>query len=138
MRAWILFPAFALLACSSGQESSSPALLSSQQELCAGAAPRYEGGYATSAACPFSQHADNVVKFGQALPGPSALFDPSGAQVATLTHSCNEWSVGADAQGVAIVVNTSTGEVRSHGQVHAGQATSTLPLRLELPLRIQR
>ena len=43
--------------------------------------------------------------------------------------------MGKDTKGVAVLINAQTGEVRSHGTVHAGMPISSLPTNLPLPLR---
>ena len=52
-----------------------------------------------------------------------------------VTHHCNEWYVGTDPAGVAVLVDDRTGEVQSHGTVHSGQVTSAVPA-LTRPLAI--
>jgi hypothetical protein len=44
------------------------------------------------------------------------------------------WWLGTDPDGVDVIINGSTGEVRSHGLVHSGEALSHLPDHLVLPL----
>jgi hypothetical protein len=111
--------------------------VTSHQDLCAGVAPEYAGGYATSAACPFVQHADNVAQFGEKLPNATPLLDGSGAVVATVTHTCDVWTLGTDAQGVTVIVDRSSGRVVSHGNLHPGQPTSRLASPLAQPVKLQ-
>lgn len=127
---------FASSACGGGGESE-PAPLNSHAELCAGAAPRYLGGYATSAACPFSQQADNIARFGTSSPSGAALYDAKGALVAKVAGTCDSWASAVDAQGVSVIIDTSTGKVVSHGLVHAGQPLTSLPAQLDLPLQVR-
>jgi hypothetical protein len=124
------------LACGGGDDSG-PQIVTSQQDLCAGAAPVYAGGYATSAACPFVQHADNVAQFGDKLPNATSLHDGSGAVVATVTHTCDAWALGTDAQGITVIVDRSSGRVVSHGNLHPGQPTSQLVSPLAQPVTLR-
>ena len=83
------------------------------------------------------QHTDNITKFGARLSGPSALYDGKGAHVATLTHTCDAWALGADPDGVTVVVKRSRGEFFSHGTWHRGQITSRIPTPLSLPATLR-
>jgi hypothetical protein len=119
-----------------GSSSDDPQLLTSTEELCAGASPVYlvngeEIG--VSEECPFVQQTDNITKFGAALHGSSALYDAKGVHVATLTHTCDAWALGTDPDGVAVVVKRATGEFFSHGTLHPGQIKSRIPTPLPLP-----
>jgi hypothetical protein len=66
-----------LAACGLGA-SDGPQLLTTQEDLCAGAAPEYSDNgelIATAVACPFIQHTDNIAKYGSALAGSQGLYD---------------------------------------------------------------
>jgi hypothetical protein len=127
-------------ACGSNSTDEAPKLLTSKQDLCAGAAAEYESAgerIAIAAACPFIQHTENIAKFGTSLPARSALYDGSGAQVGTITHECDGWALGTDAEGVTIVVREATGEVVSHGTQHPGQTVSGVRTPIALPLLLR-
>ena len=53
------------------------------------------------------------------------------------TEACREWILGSDPAGVVVLVNRTTGEVVSHGQVHSGYPTSALPAMLPLPISLR-
>jgi len=138
----LLAPAIAVLACSShgAGDGSSPTLVTSQQALCAGAAPEYAYGterYATSAACPFEQQLDNIVKFGSALPAAANVYDASGAKIGAASNGCDHWLIATDPRGVTVIVDRDSGELRSHGNVHPGQPVSTVVSPLPLPLTVK-
>jgi hypothetical protein len=123
------------ISCGSGSQSSGPAILTSHQDLCAGAAPEYAGGYVTMIACPFEQHVDNFVKFGENLPSTAALYDGTGAHVASITNTCDDWALGTDEKGVTVIVHRATGLITSHGAVHPGQPLSSVASPLALPVQ---
>jgi hypothetical protein len=126
------------MACGSSSSAAddSPKLLTSQQDLCAGAPPDYGDHVVTMISCPFVQHTENVAKYGEELAAGSALYDATGSKVASVTHTCDTWAVGTDQDGVTIIVRRDTGAVTSHGMQHPGQATSKLTT-LALPLQIR-
>jgi hypothetical protein len=62
------------------------------------------------------------------------LRDGNGAVVATIIHSCGQWVIGSDPQDQTVIIGMGTGEVRSHGTLHAGQELSSLSASLALPL----
>lgn len=87
--------------------------------------------------CAFEQHAENIAEYGEALADGSSMIDASGVVVASALYRCDGWILGEDADGVPIVIDTTTGEVESHGLVHKGTPTSDLPGTLALPLAIR-
>jgi hypothetical protein len=129
----------ACVACGSGSSGDGRHILTSHQDLCAGAPPDYGDHVVTMVSCPFIQHTDNISKYGARVGGASgaALRDAAGVEVATLTDTCETWAVGADMQGVVVIVRLDTGEVFAHGNLHAGQELSKLPPRLALPLTLE-
>lgn len=122
---------------STPQEEDDDEIVTSHEALCAGAAPEYEGGYVRASGCAFEQHAENIAAYGEALPDGAHMTDADGVVVGSMQYRCNDWILGQDADGVAIVVDSATGEVKSHGQVHHGNPTSRLPATLELPLGVR-
>jgi hypothetical protein len=89
-------------------------------------------GLVANVGCPFEQQTDNILHHGNDL--TVAVKDASGAAVASAQMSCGRFLMAKDAHGVAIIIDTRSGEVRSHGSVHAGFAVSSLPEHLSLPL----
>jgi hypothetical protein len=87
-------------------------------------------------ACPFIQHTENIRQYGEPLPEGAVLYDGQGAVIASVTHSCDVWTLGTDSQGIAVVIHRDKGEVISHGSLHAGQVVSTVASPLQLPVRI--
>ncbi len=124
-------------ACSSAPADSSPTILTSHQDLCAGSPPEYGDHVVTAVSCPFVQHTDNIAKYGESLSAPTDLLDGTGTKVATITNTCDTWALGTDAQGLTVVVRIDNGEVISHGTQHPGQALSRLPSVLALPVRLR-
>lgn len=113
-----------------------PQIVTPLAELCAGAVPESADHVATSISCPFLQQTANVVRFGAALGQPTELRDAKGSFVARVTHTCDTWALGTDAQGVTVVIRRDTGEVVSHGIEHPGQPISSLPSPLAAPLTL--
>jgi len=127
----------AAVACGGGPSSGSDApvtIVTPLADLCAGAAPRYSNDTERLEECPFIQQADNITTFGRKLGAPAALTDASGAHVATVTHTCDVWTIGTDADGVVVVVSGTTGQVVSHGNIHPGMVTTKLPAHVPTPL----
>jgi hypothetical protein len=87
----------------------------------------------TQTECSFVQHTDNILHNGTAF-APRPVTTANGLVAAQVTNQCGPWLMGKDASGVAVVVHTATGEVRSHGTVHPGMPLSSLPASLALPL----
>jgi hypothetical protein len=100
--------------------------------LCGDAPAATQGSLVTQAGCAYEQQTDNILHHGDML--KASLKDASGAVVASVQQSCGRYLMGKDVRGVAIIVDRRTGEVRSHGTLHAGFPTSSLPQRLALPL----
>jgi hypothetical protein len=126
---------FVLAAACSGDSSDGPKLLTSHQDLCAGAPPDYGDHIVTMISCPWEQHTENISKFGveeQARP----LRDGTGAQVATITNTCDTWALGKDNDGVWVIIRRDTGQTTSHGVTHPGQPVSRLAASLTLPLSL--
>jgi hypothetical protein len=119
----------------SGTPGNGEEIITSHQDLCAGVAPEHAGGYVTAIACPFEQHVDNFDKFGQKAPASAALYDGTGARVANLTNTCDEWALGVDPKGVTVIVKRSTGLIISHGAFHPGQALTNISSPLTLPVQ---
>ena len=62
---------------------------------------------------------------------------PQYHTIAIVTASDAEWLEGTDANGVPTFINQHAGEGMSHGSVHPGTSTSSLPSTLALPLALQ-
>jgi hypothetical protein len=86
--------------------------------------------------CAFEQQLINISKFGTPVSGKAQVTAGAQATGVAATASCKTWVLGTDAQGVQVIVNTSTGEVRSHGMFHQGAPSSTLPASLALPVQL--
>jgi hypothetical protein len=127
----------ALLACGCGLGGADPTATraSTSQALTCGTEPIDNGnGISTAISCAFEQQWQNITTHGTKL-GQTVELTAAGAPLGVkATDECGAWVLGADAQGVTVFVNTSTGEVRSHGQVHPGFATSSLPSVVALPI----
>jgi hypothetical protein len=100
--------------------------------LCGDAPTATQGSLVTQAGCAYEQQTDNILHHGDML--TASLKDAGGAVVASVQQSCGRYLMGKDPHGVAIIVDQRTGEVRSHGAMHAGFPSSSLPQRLALPL----
>lgn len=100
--------------------------------LCGDAPASTQGSLVTQAGCAYEQQTDNILHHGDSL--TTTLKDGTGGVVASVQQSCGRYLMGKDAKGVAIIVDTRTGAVKSHGMVHPGFATSSLPQNLALPL----
>jgi len=107
-------------------------------QLC-GAEPIEVGDrVAGTLACPFEQQYHNIVVNGEALKAPEHLVSESSQPGVMVTHRCNEWLLGTDTNGVAVFINVDDGSVLSHGLFHSGQATSTVPTKLPLPISLRQ
>ena len=105
--------------------------------LCSDAPPpsAYSGDLVTSAACPFEQQTDNILQFGESVSASGLpLMTAAGATPALITRRCGNWLMGKDDTDTTIVLNALTGEVRSHGEFHAGYPLTDLPATLPPPL----
>lgn len=83
--------------------------------------------------CAFEQQLSNIQSFGRAE-NSKVVLDADGMFVATVTHSCDTWIVGADADGLIVIINRPSGQVGSHGLYHVGAPASRLPSLLRTPL----
>lgn len=127
------------VSCSGGREDVESRLMTSHEDLCAGAAPEYDDDgerIATAIACPFVQHTENIATYGEKLPQDSALYDHTGALVASVTHNCDRWTLGTDPRGIAVVIDRTKGAVFSHGTLHAGQELTSVHSPLNLPAEV--
>jgi hypothetical protein len=129
--------AAAVAACGGGSQSDGPHILTSHADLCAGAPPDYGNHVVTMVSCPWVQHTDNISKYGAPSTSSGVLRDATGTQVATITDTCETWTMGTDAQGVLVIIRLDTGEVTAHGNMHPGQELSKLPEKLALPLTLE-
>ncbi len=125
------------LACGSSPAPKGRTSSPSHADLCAGAAPESSDHLVTAISCPFVQHTSNIEKFGEPLTEARDLLDGAGVKVATITNTCDQWALGTDAQGLAVVVRLDSGRVISHGTEHVGQGLSRLPATLSLPVRLR-
>jgi hypothetical protein len=123
------------LGCGAGSTEHSTAMTPSA--LTCGSEPHANGdGTVTAAGCGWEQQYANILAHGSALPAGEAVVT-GGVTAASAIQSCGDWILGADPSGVVVFVNRSTGEVRSHGSVHAGYATSSLPSWLAGPISVR-
>jgi hypothetical protein len=141
MRRSLLF--LATLACACGGSTaialSSPNLSSPDGDpACSDAATPNGDGTATTVDCPFYQQVDNIHGHGQALVSTGSLVDGAGHTVASVSYACGNWWLGLDPDRSTVIINKVTGEVRSHGTLHAGQPISSLPEQLTGPLTIHQ
>jgi hypothetical protein len=92
-------------------------------------------GVAAAVGCAFQQQTHNIRANGAPISSnPVTMMDAAGNIDAKLTHACGEWLLGTDNDGADVVIQRWTGEVRSHGTLHAGQPVSALPSVLPVPL----
>lgn len=87
--------------------------------------------------CAWEQHTENIVKFGSHEAQARVLRDAKGAELATITETCETWAMGKDADGTTVIIRRDTGGVASHGNTHPGQPVSRLPAKLALPLYLE-
>jgi len=105
--------------------------------LCSDVPPpsAYNGDLVTSAACPFEQQTDNILHFGTQVSAMGVpLKTATGTTTALVQRRCGNWLMGKDDTDTTIVVHALTGEVRSHGEFHAGYPVTDLPATLSAPL----
>jgi hypothetical protein len=100
--------------------------------LCGDAPAATQGSLVTQVGCAYEQQTDTILHHGDML--VASVKDATGAAVASVQQSCGRYLMGKDARGVAVIIDTRTGAVRSHGMLHAGFPTSSLPQHLALPL----
>jgi hypothetical protein len=130
--------AVAVLLASCGQPDPDTTVITSHEDLCAGVAPEYASGVAvaTGAGCPFVQQVSNISTYGDTLPAGSVLSDGHGGTIANVTHACDVWTLGTDAQGVAIIVHRDKGSVIAHGNLHPGQELTKVHSPVVLPVTV--
>ena len=105
------------------------------EALCSDAPIATQGNDVTQMGCAYEQQTYNIGLNGRRLSASgTTLRDASGAAVGTVQYSCAQYLMGKDTNGVAVIVNSATGEVRSHGNFHPGFAVSSLPATLKTPL----
>lgn len=100
---------------------------------CSEQVPVSASGVATATGCSFIQQTENIRKNGQDLAG-AELRDGAGLTIGHASFGCSEWIMGVDADDTTIIVSARTGEIRSHGSMHAGNLSSQLGTTLSLPL----
>jgi len=124
------------LGCGGAPAGQSPA--STSAALTCGAEPHANGdGTVTMAGCAWEQQYANIQAHGSALPSGESVIGSDGTTAASATRTCGDWVQGSDPSGVVVFVNRTTGEVRSHGSVHAGFATSSLQGGLPAPVAVR-
>jgi hypothetical protein len=128
--------AVVLGALSCGQDPGDT-VITSHDDLCAGAAPEYAAGYAVAEECPFVQQVTNISTFGSSVPQGSVIADGHGTVTGSVTHSCDAWMLGTDPDGVTIIVQRDLGKVIAHGNVHPGQALSKVHSPMALPVAVK-
>jgi hypothetical protein len=127
----------ALMACGVDSATPVPTTQTSTAPLC-GSEPQDNGdGTTTAIGCPFEQQWENITHHGVRLATVEHLKAAGASEGVSVTNSCSTWMLGTDINNVTVFVNTTTGEVRSHGQVHPGMETSVLPTTLPLPITAQ-
>jgi hypothetical protein len=57
--------------------------------------------------------------------------------IANVTHSCDAWTLGTDAQGVTVVIHRDAGKVIAHGTVHPGEVLTNVHSPLRLPVQVR-
>jgi hypothetical protein len=126
------------LSCGLGSDpTSGPKGQTSTAALC-GTQPQDNGdGTVTAVGCPFEQQYDNILHHGQRLASTEQLHSGATTPGVSVTNTCGEWLLGTDPAGIVVFVSNASGEVRSHGQMHPGFATSSLPAKLSLPIAAQ-
>lgn len=137
-----LFPRIAglLAACTfvlSCNRDAGDTVITSQEDLCAGAAPEYAAGYVVAEECPFVQQLTNISNYGAALPSGSTLSDGHGVVTANVTHSCDAWVLGTDADGLDVIIHRDQGKIFAHGNLHPGQPLSKVHSPLALPVSLK-
>jgi hypothetical protein len=121
--------------CGVGAVDQTPTKASTSQALKCDSEPIDNGnGVATAISCAFEQQWQNINAHGTKLGQPLALTAAGSPLGVTATNECGTWVLGTDAQGVTVFVNKTDGEVRSHGQLHPGFATTSLPSVVSLPV----
>ena len=111
---------------------------STSSALTCGSEPHANGdGTVTMVGCAWEQQYANILAHGSALPPGESVIGSDGTMAASATRTCGDWIQGSDPLGVVVFVNRTTGEVRSHGSVHAGFATSSLQGGLPAPVSVR-
>jgi len=111
---------------------------STSSALTCGSEPHANGdGTVTMVGCAWEQQYANILAHGSALPPGESVIGSDGTMAASATRTCGDWIQGSDPSGVVVFVNRTTGEVRSHGSVHAGFATSSLQGGLPAPVAVR-
>ncbi len=131
MRAALLALASLSLACSSETSTTGR----SQEELCSSAPIQNGDGTATMVGCSYEMHVYNITHHGEALTGAVARA-ADGTRV-NVTHACGRYLLGKDPSGASVIIETTEGDVQSHGTVHSGQTTSPLT-HLTVPITVER
>jgi len=108
---------------------------STSQALTCGAEPIDDGnGLVTAAACPFEQQYQNIMAHGTRLAQPGEVTAAGSSIGVTATIVCGSWLLGTDSKGVTLFLSKTDGAVLSHGLVHGGFPTSSVPATVQLPL----
>jgi len=105
------------------------------ETLCSDAPIATQGSFVTEFACSYEQQTYNIGINGTLVSqSGKVLRDATGALVGTVEYKCGSYLLGKDPNGVAVIINSTNGYVRSHGTVHAGFPVSSLPSTLRTPL----
>lgn len=118
------------------EEEEDPLAGRTLEGACGGEGKHNGDGSVTAIACDFEQQLENIAEFGEETDAQE-LVDANGVSIATVDTSCAAWWLGADANGTTVIINQSTGEVRSHGKAHPGQELSGLPEFVSVPLTVR-
>jgi hypothetical protein len=97
----------------------------------------YAAGYAVAEECPFVQQMTNISTYGDALPSGSVLADGHGVASANVSHTCDAWMLGTDADGVDVIIHRDQGKIFAHGNIHPGQVLSKVHSPLALPVSVK-
>jgi hypothetical protein len=116
-------------------EPTTPTTSATSQALHCGSEPTLVAdGVANSVGCAFEQQWENISHNGTRFSAPASLTAAGQPLPATASAECGDWLLATDSQGVTIFINKVDGEVHSHGSIHPGFATSTLPSTVALPI----
>jgi hypothetical protein len=106
--------------------------------LCAacGDAPQAEEDVASIRGCAFVNRLLDISDNGERFDTPRPLLSQGRDVGVQVSHSKAAWLLGSDTDGVAVIIDRDTGEVRSHGVMHTGREQSALPFVLDTPVSL--
>jgi hypothetical protein len=133
MRSLIACMSLVALAGCGAEAPSDPVVGKTTDQLCSAAPIDNGDGTATMVGCSYEMHVYNITHHGAATPAIARGADGTALSV---SHSCGRYLLGKDPTGVGVIIDRTTGDVQSHGSVHAGQATASLTT-LRLPIAVE-